>query len=93
MRELSVKTKFDIKDSVFGFVDNGLHNLIIDRIETHVAEFGSKENKYTQLDVYYLATTTDSKFKGQHRFKEGELFTEEEIKAYVDEYFKNRKNS
>ena len=92
MRELSIKAKFDVGDSVYGFPDKELHNLIIDRIETKIEEFG-KDNKYQNIEIVYLATPTDDKYKCQTRFKENQLFTEEELKDYVNEYFKNRKNS
>ena len=40
MATINVKTKFDIGDSVFGFVDGEIHNLVIDRIEISIERFG-----------------------------------------------------
>ena len=62
MNKIEIKTKFDTGDSVYGFPDKELHNLIIDRIEVHVAEFG-KDTKYQNVKVTYLATPTDDKYK------------------------------
>ena len=92
--EYTLKTKFDIGDSVYGFVDGEVHNLIVDRIEISFERFDSyNPNKYTNYKIVYLATTTDSKKSNyQHRFTEGTLFTEEELKNHVNEYFKNRNN-
>jgi hypothetical protein len=91
--EYTLETRFDIGDSVFGFVDGEIHNLVIDRIEISFERF-SKTDKYTRYKVVYLATTTDcEKFNCQHRFKEGTLFTKEELKNHVNEYFENRENS
>lgn len=88
-----LETRFDVGDSVYGFVDGLVQNLIIDRIEISFERF-CKENPFTKYKITYLATTTDSKkFNCQHRFKEGTLFTEEELKNYVNKYFKNRENS
>ena len=89
MATINVKTKFDIGDSVFGFTDNGLHNVRIDRLEVSIARYNN-DNPYNQIKIDYLATTTDVKFNLQHRFKEGQLFTEDEIKSYVENYFKER---
>lgn len=89
----TLETRFDVGDSVYGFVDGLVHNLIIDRIEIDFERFG-KGNPITKYKIAYLATTTDSKeFNCQHRFTEGTLFTEEELKNHVKEYFENRKNS
>ena len=41
MGTINVKTKFDIGDSVFGFVDGEIHNLIIDRIEISIERFNA----------------------------------------------------
>lgn len=86
MKEITTKTKFDIDDVVYGFPDNGLHKLVIDRIEMSIVKFGN----VTQVEVYYLATTTDSKNNFQHRFRECHLFSEEEVKSYVNNYFKKQ---
>lgn len=88
-----IETRFDVGDSVFGFVDGKVHNLVIDRIEISFERFG-KGNPYTNYKIVYLATTKDAeKYNCQHRFTEGTLFTEEELKNHVNEYFENRKNS
>ena len=88
-----LETKFDIGDSVFGFVNGQVHNLVIDRIEINFERFG-KTNNFTRYKVSYLATTRDCKdYNPQCRFAEGTLFTEEELKNHVKEYFENRKNS
>lgn len=91
--EYILKTIFDIGDSVYGFVDGEVHNLVIDRIEINVERFCSS-NPITNYKIIYLATTTDcEKSNHQHRFIEGTLFTEEELINHVNKYFKNRKNS
>ena len=83
MKEIITKTKFDIGDIVYGFPDNELHKLVIDRIDVSIAKFGD----ITQEKVFYLASTIDSKNKVQHRFQENHLFTAEEVKAYINDYF------
>lgn len=89
-----IKTKFDVDDLVYGFVDGELHQLKIDRIEISFERFGHKKPEYTRYNTTYLATTTDDKkYNLQHRLKENNIFTEEELKDYVNEYFKFRKNS
>ena len=92
MATINVKTKFDIGDSVFGFVDGELHNLIIDRIEIQVERFG--KNDPTQRNrIQYLATTTDAKFNTQHRFHDENLYTKEGIKEYINKYFESYGNN
>ena len=90
--EYTIKTKFEIGDSAFGFVEGEIHNVIVDRIEINFVRFNKDEsNRHTKYDVTYLATTTDcEKFNHQYRFKEGTLFTEEEIKNYINNYFNDR---
>lgn len=88
MATINVKTKFDIGDSVFGFVNGELHNLIIDRIEINVERFG-KNNPTQRNGIVYLATTTDDKFNTQYRFRDGTLYTKEGIKEYINKYFDN----
>jgi hypothetical protein len=70
--EYILKTTFDIGDSVFGFVDGKVHNLIIDRIEINFERFCKNDpDRYTKYKIVYLATTTDGeKFNCQHRFVE-----------------------
>lgn len=92
MTTINVKTKFDIGDSVFGFVDGEIHNLIIDRIEISVERFG-KDNPYQNNRIIYLATTTDVNFNHQHRFPNETLYTKEEIKEYINKYFENYDNN
>lgn len=89
MATINVETKFDIGDSVFGFVDGEIHNLVIDRIEVSIARY-KDDNPYNQINIIYLATTTDAVFNHQNRFKEGQLFTEDEVKSYIEKYFKRR---
>ncbi len=89
MATINVKTKFDIGDSVFGFVDGGLHNLVIDKIEISVERF-SPDNPIQNNKIVYLATTTDAKFNGQHRIYNEDLYTEKELKEYINKYFKRR---
>ena len=89
MATINVKTKFDIGDSVFGFVDGGLHNLVIDRIEISVERF-SPDSPIQNNKIVYLATTTDAKFNSQHRIYNEALYTEEELKEYINKYFKRR---
>lgn len=83
MREVTIKTRFDIGDIVYGFPDNELHKLVIDRIEISVTKFG----EVTQTKVVYLASTTDSKNNFQHRFQDCHLFSEQEVKSYVNDFF------
>ena len=93
MKELTIKTKFDIGDTVYGFPDKELHQLVIDRIEINFARFGKDyKDGINKCEILYLATTKDAKNNFQHRFTEEQLFTEEELKIYINEYFKNRKN-
>ena len=92
MAVINVKTKFDIGDSVFGFVDGEIHNLIIDRIEISIEKFG-KDNPIQKNRIVYLATTTDAEFNCQHRFRDGTLYTKEGIKKYINKYFENNGNS
>ena len=92
MATINVKTKFDIGDSVFGFVDGEIHALIINRIEISVERFG-KDNQYQNNKIIYLATTTDAEFNHQHRFYNETLYTKEEIKEYINKYFENYGNS
>ena len=83
---IEIKTKFEIGDSVYGFADGELHNLEINRIEVSLARYGSN-NPINNIQIVYLATTTDAENNYQHRFKECNLFTEDELKNYVDKYF------
>ena len=89
MATISVETRFDIGDSVFGFVDGELHNLIINRIEISVERF-SLDTSRQNIEIVYLATTTDAEFNHQHRINSKSLFTEEELKEYVNEYFETK---
>lgn len=89
MATISVKTRFDIGDSVFGFVDGELHNLVIDRIEISIAKF-SLGMPAQNIKIVYLATTTDAEFNHQHRINSESLFTEEELKEYVNKYFETK---
>lgn len=89
MTTINVNTKFDIGDSVYGFVEGEIHNLIIDRIEITVEKFG-KDNPTQRNRIVYLATTTDAKFNTQHRIKDESLFTEEDIKEYINNYFESK---
>lgn len=86
MATINVKTKFDIGDSVFGFVDGEIHNLIIDRIEISIEKFG-KDNTIQNNRIVYLATTTDAKFNHQHRIDNESLYTKEELKEHINKYF------
>lgn len=91
MATINVKTKFDVGDSVFGFVDGEIHNLIIDRIEISIERFSSISRGAIQNNsIVYLATTTDAAFNTQHRIKNEALFTEEELKEHIDKYFKSK---
>lgn len=89
MATINVTTKFDIGDSVFGFVDGEIHNLIINRIEIDVERFSEIQNN----KITYLATTTDADFNCQHRIKNEALFTKEELKEHIDKYFSNYGNN
>lgn len=89
MATINIKTKFDIGDSIFGFVDREIHNLIIDRIEISVEKFG-KNNPTQRNKIEYLATTTDAEFNHQHRIKNEALFTEEELKEHINKYFESK---
>ena len=94
MNKLTIETKFDIGNIVYGFPDKELHKLIIDRIEVSFVRFGKDyKGGINQCKISYLATTKDADNNFQHRFTEDQLFTEEELKNYVDNYFKDRKNS
>lgn len=93
MKDINIKTKFDIGDLVYGFPDKELHELRIDRIEVATAKFGwIGGNAKTDIEISYLATTIDSKFNCQHEFTEKQLFTKEELKNHIDNYFKNKEN-
>ena len=89
MATINVKTKFDIGDSVFGFVDGEIHNLVIDRIEINIERF-FPDNPIQNNNIVYLATTTDAKFNVQHRIKNEALFTEDELKEYINKYFESK---
>lgn len=89
MATINIKTKFDIGDSVFGFVDGEIHNLVINRIEISVERF-SPDSQMQNNRIIYLATTTDAKFNVQHRIKDEALFTEEELKEYINKYFESK---
>ena len=89
MATINVKTKFDIGDSVFGFVDGEIHNLVIDRIEINIERF-SADNPIQNNNIVYLATTTDAKYNNQYRFRNETLYTEEELKKYINRYFERR---
>lgn len=89
MATINVKTKFDIGDSVYGFVDGEIHNLIINRLEINVERF-SPDSPRQNNTIVYLATTTDAKFNSQHRINNEALFTEEELKKYINDYFENK---
>lgn len=89
MATINVKTKFDIGDSVFGFIDGEIHNLVIDRIEIRVERFSS-DSPIQNNKIIYLATTTDAKFNIQHRIEDEALFTEEELKEYINKYFESK---
>lgn len=89
MATINVKTKFDIGDSVFGFIDGEIHNLVIDRVEISIERF-SPDNPIQNNNIVYLATTTDAEFNIQHRIKNEALFTEDELKEYINKYFENK---
>ena len=89
MATINVKTKFDIGDSVFGFVDGEIHNLIINRIEISVEKFG-KDNPIQNNRIVYLATSTDANVNSQHRINNEALFTEEELKEHINKYFESK---
>ena len=89
MATINVKTKFDIGDSVYGFVDGEIHNLVINRIEIGIERF-SPDSPMQNNTIVYLATTTDAKFNSQHRIHNEALFTEEELKEYINNYFKRQ---
>ena len=86
MATINVETKFDIGDSVFGFVDGEIHNLVIDRIEISVERFSS-DSPMQNNKIVYLATTTDAKFNIQHRIKNESLFTADELNEDINKYF------
>lgn len=89
MATINIETKFDVGDSVFGFIDGEIHNLVIDRIEITIERF-SFNNPIQNNRIVYLATTTDAKYNHQHRINNENLFTEEELKEYINNYFKNK---
>lgn len=89
MATINVNTKFDVGDSVYGFIDGEIHNLVIDRIEISVERF-SPDSPMQNNKIVYLATTTDAKFNTQHRIYNESLFTEEEIKEYINNYFERK---
>lgn len=91
MKDINIKIKFDIGDLVYGFPDKELHELKIDRIEVSTAKFGwiGDSNKI-DIKITYLATTIDDKFNCQHEFTEEQLFTKEELKSHIDNYFRNK---
>lgn len=89
MATINVETKFDVGDSVYGFVDGEIHELVIDRIEIRVERFG-KDNPMQNNKIAYLATTTDAKFNHQLRMNNESLFTEEALKEYINRYFERR---
>ena len=91
MATISIKTKFDIGDSVFGFVDGEIHNLIINRIDISIERF-NVDNPIQNNKITYLATTTDAKYKHQYKFCDETLFTKDECKEYIDKYFENYGN-
>lgn len=86
MAIIDIKTKFDVGDSAFGFVDGEIHNVIIDRIEIGVERY-CKEDPTQVNRITYLATTTDAQYKRQCRFPNETLYTEDELKEYVNNYF------
>jgi len=87
MATINVETKFDIGDSVYGFIDGEIHNLIINRIEISVNRI-FPDSMILNNNVVYIATTTDAEINQQHRINSEFLFTEESLKGYVDKYFK-----
>jgi len=89
MAAINIKTKFDIGDSVFGFADGEIHNLIIDRIEINIERFNAN-NPIQNNKITYLATTTDAKSNHQYKFYNETLFTEEELKKYINKYFESK---
>lgn len=89
MATINVKTKFDIGDSVYAFVDGDIHNLIIDRIEINVERF-SANDPIQHNKIVYVATTTDAKCNLQHRIYNESLFTEEEVKEYINRFFERK---
>ena len=88
MATINIKTKFDIGDSVFGFVDGEIHHLIINRIEISSYRF-SADNPIQRNDIRYLATTTDAEHNYQHTFYNETLYTKDELKEYVNKYLEN----
>lgn len=93
MATIQITTKFNIGDSVFGFVNGEIHNLIIDkiRISTDVSK-SEKDNLIQDDKIVYLATTTDAKFNSQRIFYNESLYTKEEVKEYINKYFENYTN-
>ena len=90
MATINVKTKFDVGDSVFGFVDGEIHNLTINRIEIQIEKFSGLNNPFQKNRIVYLATTTDAKVNSQYRFSNETLYTEDELKEYINKYFERR---
>lgn len=86
MATINIKTKFDVGESVFGFVDGEIHNLIIDRIEISIERF-CPDNPIQNNKIVYLATTIDAEFNHQHRINNEALYTEEELKEHINKYF------
>ena len=86
MATINIKTKFDIGDSVFGFVDGEIHHLIIDSIDVSTSRFNVGDPIQKDEIVYY-ATTTDAKYNRQHRFYNESLFTKDECKEYINNFF------
>lgn len=93
MKDINIKTKFDIGDLVYGFPDKELHELKIDRIEVSTVKFGKIGNSnIVHIKISYLATTTDAENNYQYAFTEEQLFTKEELKNHINDYFRNKEN-
>lgn len=90
MNKIEINTKFDIGDSVYGFPNNEVHKLVIDRIEISLARF-NKNNAINDFRITYLATIIDATPSAQYRFNEKSLFTKEELIEYVNQFLQIEK--
>lgn len=88
MSKFEVTAKFDIGDTVYGFVENGLHKVTIDSVEIVVTKFS---NFYTtRQEVRYKATllNDDGEHHTYYNLKESDLFTREELISYIENSLK-----
>lgn len=85
--EIPIKTKFNVHDIAYTFIEGEIHKVRVDRIEISIAIFALNENKNITTDaIKYFATIQDGTYDFQNTFKEKELYRQAELEKYMLDY-------